>query len=146
MKTQDRARIAKQFQPFVGQPENYSARVNIIIGRYESIINDSMPALTEGEWLVICDANNGTVFPSFGDDKAENDPARYAWMNVADSDPMNAKEQFGVDNLDLARKMKAMNFIEQCGVMEVIQKFWEKSDEQFEGNRAMLEDAGAKVK
>ena len=143
---QDRARIAKRFMPFVGTPANFSARISNIVGRYKTIVEASMPELTQNEWLAICDANNGTVFPSYGDDSIENDPARYAWMNVADSDPINAKEQFDVDTIKLAKKMKAMTFVEQCGVMEVIQKFWEKSDQKFDNYADYLIAAGAKIK
>ncbi len=143
--TQDRPRIAKRYHDFIGQPENYSGRINSIIGRYQQIVTDGMPELTKGEWLAIMDANNGTVFPG-PDDSTELDPARYAWMNVADSEPGYIKEQFGVDNLALARTMKAMSLIEQCGVMEVIQQFWTKSDQEFADYREMLTAAGAKVK
>jgi hypothetical protein len=146
MAQQDRARITKRFQEFVGQPDNYSSRVNSIIGRYMAIVLDAMPELSENEWLAICDANTGPAFvPMEMEPSVENDPARYAWMNVADSEPGYVKEAWGVDNLELARKMKSMSFIEQCGVVEVIQKFWEKSDATHENYRAMLEACGAKL-
>ncbi len=142
---QDRPRISKRYHEFVGQPDNYSGRVNSIISRYQSIVLDAMPELTQGEWLAIMDANNGTVFPG-PDESSELDPARYAWMNVADSESYTVKEQFGIDTLELAKKMKAMSFVEQCGVMEVIQKFWEKSDQEVANYHEMLTAAGAKVK
>jgi hypothetical protein len=138
----DRARISKSFKDFVGSPDNYSGRVNTIIGRYKAMVEENMPELSVNEWCAICDANNGTHMLA---DFNENDPARWAWMNVADSEPSEMKEKWALDNLELARKMKSMSFIEQCAVMEVIQKFWENSGQQYANYTEMLTAAGAKI-
>jgi hypothetical protein len=144
MAPQDRPRISKRYADFVGNPDNYSGRINSIVGRYQAVIAEGMPELTEREWLAIMDANNGTVFPG-PDESTEIDPARYAWMNVQDSVEDGLNEKWQIDCLDLARKMKSMTYVEQCGVMEVIGRFWERSEKIFESSHDSLIDAGAKI-
>lgn len=141
---QDRVRLAKCFQELIGSTDNATGRVNNILGRYQQIIKEAMPTLTEKEWLAIMDTNRGTVHPTIGDTHQEVDPAHHAWMNMVDSDPDEMQDKWGVDVKDLGRKMADMSFVEQCGVMEVILHFWERSN-QGESYEEKLLNAGARV-
>lgn len=139
----DRARISKSLQSFVGNPDNYSARVNGIISRYRAIVTSATPALSKGEWLAICDANNSTWLKDVN--LPPEEPARGLRMNIADFGPDGIAEKWGVDLLELAQKLRDMTIAEQTGVFEVVVQFWERSDEKHENYRSMLEACGAKI-
>lgn len=124
-----------------GKPESISGRINSIIIRYDSAWRDACPALTVAEWCAICDANNGTVFPA---DSPTTDPARYAWMNVQDAEELD--EKWGIDRLDLARRIQEMTTIEQCAAMEVITAFWQTTAGKGETYEQILQRIGANIK
>lgn len=120
--------------------DSLSGRINSILIRYDQIRVEDCPELTVNEWCAICDANNSSWLQA---ESAENDPARYAWMNVADSDELD--EKWGVDRLDLARRMKTMTISQQCAVIEVIGRFWRIQAEEGEGYDGLLRRCGAKI-
>jgi hypothetical protein len=121
--------------------DSLSGRINTILIRYDQIRIAACPDLTEKEWLAICDANNGTWLQA---DHAETDPARHLWMNVADDDELD--EKWGIDRLELARRMKGMSVAEQCAVIEVVGRFW-RPGEVVEGETyaQLLARSGAKI-
>lgn len=120
--------------------DSLSGRINSILIRYDQIRVENCPELPVGEWCAICDANNGAWLQA---ESGENDPARYAWMNVADSDELDLK--WGIDRLDLARRMKAMPISQQCAVIEVVGRFWRLQAGEGEGYAELLRRCGAKV-
>lgn len=101
--------------------DSFSGRLNSIIVRYAGMVDAAMPALTLPEWLAVCDANNGTFLEV---EAIKFDPARSAWLNVADSGPDGLAEKWGVNLEDLAQKLRAMSYPEQVAVWEIIQRFW----------------------
>ncbi len=125
----------------IDDDESLSGRIATTLIRYDHIRLDVCPELTEKEWLAICDANNSSWLQA---EAGENDPARFAWMNVADAEELDDK--WAVDRLDLARRMKAMPYPEQCSIIEVIARFWKNSSHQEGVTYAeLLRQAGAKI-
>jgi hypothetical protein len=120
----NRPRISTQLKGFIGDPPNYSGRINTIISRYQTIIQASVPVLTENEWLTIMLAGNEEMMFITPDPATKNNPAHYVCWAVADYGQSNPD----VDCQKLTRKLKKMSFVEQCALMEVIYKFWETTD------------------
>ena len=118
---------------YVGEPlqrvldhvgaENRSGRINDIAGRYDAIISDELArlSLTANEWAAIVDANNGTfMHDEYG--------WRLAFANVQDTPELDAK--WGVDRLELARKIGAPSIAMRAAVAEVIERFWSLSSSE----------------
>ena len=125
-----------------GKPNNFSARLNSLIMRYDGIVTASTPELSVGEWLCIMDANNGTWLEADG--KRGDIAARGVWLNVADSELDGLAEKWDVDLQALSNKLREMPYHKKVAVVEMIQRFWgggqRNNDEDYE---ALLRRIGA---
>jgi hypothetical protein len=119
------------------RPRNLSGRINTILLRYDRIIDDVMPTLSEAEWCALCDANNGTVL----DDHPQT--VCYLWANVADFDGLG--EKWGVDQAALVDKLRILPYAALCALAEVIADFWGNDKVGKADNRTLLSESGAKV-
>lgn len=104
--------------------------------RYRRIITESTPALTEGEWSMLCDVLNGSWIQA---EHGDSDPARFLHAEVADADP-ETLEKWGVD-ADFWRRVECLSYPSRCAVLEVVAAFW-RQDNRLVDLRTALGDAG----
>lgn len=95
---------------------NRSGRMNNLAERYNEIVAAHMPQFTKGEWCAIFDANNG------GMGLGEIRDILLGWANVADSPEMD--EKWGVNHLDLARRLRDLSMAARIAVGEATERFW----------------------
>ena len=95
---------------------NRSGRINNIAERYIAVIADAMPEFTKGEWCAIFDANNG------GMGLGQLRDLQLGWANVADSPEMDDK--WGVNHLNLARRMRDLPITGKIAIGEATERFW----------------------
>lgn len=110
--------------------------------RYRAILAAAMPALSVGEWALLCDALNGSVRSA---DHADTDPARGLAQSVADSGADGLAEKWGVDLAALAARLAALPYAGQCAVIETVSRFWSHAGSQLAPIADQLAAAGAKV-
>jgi hypothetical protein len=122
-------------EKIIGSSDSLSGRINSIIGRYEKVTTDSMPAFTAQEWCAICDANNGTIV----DDQPQS--VSYMWANIADSPELD--EKWKIDRMSLAEKVRDLSFAEQCSIAEVVRAFWSNDWSQAKDYADVFQAIGA---
>jgi len=122
--------------------EGYSFRVNGILTRYARMVAEAMPEFTVPEWSAILDANNGmggfegSGFP---------DASTSLWPNVADSVPDGLNEKWGVDCLDIARRMRDIPYSGQVAMYEIVRGFWASPDINKLPVDDLIKKLGAKI-
>ena len=110
--------------------------------RYRAIINQAAPALSVGEWSLLCDALNGCVLTA---DHADTDPARHLAQSVADSETDGLGEKWSVDVAALAARIERMPYAARCAIVETVARFWRQSGSKLGLIEQQIRDAGAKV-
>jgi len=98
-----------------------SATITYMADRYAEICRRSMPALTLNEWLLICDAMNGTA--------SWDHPLGAATglaHNVYDACDLNGLgEKWQVEDWqNLAKRLADLPFASQIAVVDAAERFW----------------------
>jgi hypothetical protein len=89
------------------------------IARYHEVVRQSVPALTESEWMACCDALNGVWLcdPLTG-------PGTL-WAEIADADVLNGLGvKWGIDAQELARRLRAAPYASALAVIDVVERLW----------------------
>ena len=94
--------------------------INSIIDRYGEICARNRPALTEREWLAVCDCCNGTWFAPAATISGS------VLANVEDSPEL--AEKWEIDQAALCRKLSALNYCAEISLIDTIERFWACSD------------------
>lgn len=110
--------------------------------RYRAIMADAMPALTVGEWALLCDALNGSMRTT---GHSDTDPARSLAQSVEDSGEDGLAEKWGVNLAALAARLRRLPYAGQCAVIETVSRFWAHAGSQLAPIAEQLAAAGAKV-
>lgn len=110
--------------------------------RYRAIIDGAAPALTVGEWSLLCDALNGSVLTA---GHADTDPARHLAHSVADSAPDGLGEKWGVDLPALAARIEHLPYAARCAIVETIARFWRQAGSSMSPIGEQIRSAGARV-
>lgn len=127
----------------LGNPASLSGRLNSIVTRYGRIISAECPALSENEWMLICDMLNGTGLDA---DHRETDPARYLWADIAEAGKLDGlANKWGVDTDAMSARVRAMRPSEQIAIVEVAARFWTSPRLNQAGNLDLLREAGARI-
>lgn len=114
---------------------NRSGRLNELAERYAALIAEVTPALTKGEWCLICDILNASMRTA--------DLGRLLWAEIEDSEPDGVGPKWGVDIKPLAAKVRAMRTGERLAILEVVDRFW--AGPKDIPHRDMLDRAGARI-
>jgi hypothetical protein len=123
--------------------DSLSGRISSIVIRYGEIMRLECPALSENEWLAICDVLNGTWLAA---ESSPNDPAKYIGASISDGDKYDGiGEKWGVDALDLARRVRDMRYFEQCAIIEIATRFWKWGTHTEQSYPEILSKIGAKI-
>ena len=112
--------------------DRLSERVNYLIGAYYTMIADSMPLFSRGEWCAIMDANNGTLY--------DHILPSMLWANLHDSPGMSAK--WDIDQGDLVKQLQSLSRSQLLAVQEAINGFWRHHELPTD---EALQRAGAKI-
>ena len=126
--------------PQSGASESLSGRIGFMSTAAAAVADESCPALTEAEWLFVCDANNG-VYHTY--ELGCSGVLTGVALNCADS-PESA-ERFGVDAIEMMTRLVAMTTAEKLAVFEVVRRFWMRSAKPGEDYAAYLARCGANV-
>ena len=135
--------LSDQSEAILGQVDSRSGRLNNIIIRYGAIIAAECPALTEAEWLLICDMLNATVLDT---DHRDTDPARFLWADIAESGKLDGlAEKWEVDTEALSQRVRAMSYAQQVAIVEAVAKFWRSPNLNQIPTADLLKESGAKI-
>jgi hypothetical protein len=109
-----------------------SSMISAIADRYAEIVRRAIPDLTTAEWCLLFDTLNSTWTL---DDAALT--AQGIAHNVADGATLDGLgEKWGVDGLDLARRIEALPFAAKVGIIDTVERFWSlgvKEGEDYAG-------------
>ena len=94
----------------INEGDNLSGRINSIIVHYGEITAKDCPALSEGEWMAICDILNSTWRET---ESAQQDIARYLWAEIEDSIEDGINDKWRIDAHDLSQRVKSMPYAQQ---------------------------------
>ena len=114
--------------------QSLSDRTNLVLARYGSATASECPALSEAEWLAICDACNGLADASI-------DVSKYIYFEVHDCEGL---DKWGIDQAQLVARLRQMSAVECWAVADVVARFWARAP-LHETTREALEKAGAKI-
>ena len=99
--------------------ENVSGRLNIIASRYEEILKQHCPTLTERQWCAICDVCRG-----WGE-MALDDGSRTILHELEDGDELNGLgEKWSVSIPELRDELKATGAAGLIAAIEIGHRFW----------------------
>lgn len=105
----------------LGKRNGLSEAINIIADRYTLLVEREQKGLlikfTEGEWDLMRDACNGTVFqPAFTLEDS-------VLANVEDS--LDSQfEYFGADRDEVTDKLRGLSLLQQIALVEEIEDWW----------------------
>lgn len=113
--------------------------VNTICDRYSEMIAHYTPALTENEWLALCDVLNGYMTDDI------KQAARGLHWSLSDGISMDGLgEKWDID-ATFCEYIKDAEFAEKIAIIHVCQVFWSLKAGEGEEFRSLLERAGAKI-
>ncbi|QOX80919.1 hypothetical protein FY034_18125 (plasmid) [Trichlorobacter lovleyi] len=109
-------------EQFKHESWNASAIISSALIRYYSVLERECPQLKKNEWLAICDVAN--ALPKHTDSR-QHDPARFLWASIEGAAEVDGlSEKWEIDGKELAYKIKAMSYVQQCAIIEVASLFW----------------------
>lgn len=100
--------------------ESMSARMSFMIDVAYKICNESVPDLSQNEWLAICDALNGHWYSY---ERGVESVLRSAIMSIHDSF-IELDEKWSVDCRALAIKIAEMPLAQRFAVAQIARRFW----------------------
>lgn len=111
-----------------GSDSDICTTVTNMVLRYAECCRRSLPALTRQEWLLICDALNGTwLAESSGGYSA----AAVLEIEIADAIAINALDaKWGILGTDLPTRLHALDYAARLAVIDVVERFWAGGDER----------------
>lgn len=95
--------------------QSHSGRVTDIIDRYAVMIAESLPDLSDDEWLSICDCYAGVIDSTSG---------IHMIPSVIFNEASNLESRWDVDAKLLAERIREMSFAEQVAIAEFLDRFW----------------------
>lgn len=103
-----------------GEGESYSARVSHLIALAGAAAAAETPVLTMGEWVAVVTAvrDNPASY-----ERGPETVFRAAWNGIADAAD-HSVGGWAFDEVELARRMKALPLAAQAGAFEVARRFW----------------------
>lgn len=110
--------------------------------RYRAMLDAAAPALSVGEWALLCDALNGGMLTAA---HADSDPALTLAAMVRDLENSALEEKWDIDTVYLASRLSAMSYPALCSVIETVARFWQQSGQRIADIETLLRTAGAKV-
>lgn len=114
---------------------NRSGRLNEIADRYGVLLADATPALTEGQWSLLCRVLLSSA--------RTTELARLIWAEIADCEPAEA-ELWGVDVPAFAAELRGMSHAQRIACLEVVDRFWAYPCTEETSFRDRLHSAGAR--
>lgn len=90
------------------------------LNRYAQCWRDAVPAMSRGEWLLICDALNSTCRSS----ASGHDIAHSLDAEIAETGPDGLPEKWAVELASLTQRLAALSFCERAAIIEVVDRFW----------------------
>lgn len=96
------------------------------------------PALTEGQWGLLCDMLNGTFI--------EDNTGDYLWADIAESGKLDGlAKKWGVDTDAFSQQVRDMTPAARFFILDVVVRFWKspRPENHDLTMRQMLEKAGA---
>ncbi|WP_448506565.1 hypothetical protein [Immundisolibacter sp.] len=112
------------------------------LARYRQCWQACIPALSRSEWLLICDALNGTWCSGAA---TQTDIARVLDAEIAATAQDGLGEKWGVDVRALSQRLAAMSFCARAAVVEVVNAFWREAGNALIDHDALLARAGARL-
>lgn len=110
--------------------------------RYRAILDEAVPALTVGEWSLLCDALNGSQLTA---GHANSDLVRHLAHSVADSAADGLGDKWGVDVAALTARIERMPYAARCAIIETVARFWRQSGSKLGPIEQQIRAAGARV-
>lgn len=118
-------------------------RIHAVCDRYMLMVRESVPTLTENEWMGIVWAFNGGEGVNGGQAEAS---AFLMSRKLADTNEYeNSAAECGYDNDTLLKKIDAMPIATRLAVLEVTDRWWAKQNGDGATNRQRLIASGAKI-
>jgi hypothetical protein len=109
--------------------------------RYEQCWREAVPALSRGEWLLICDALNAT----WRSGASGRDIAHSLSDEIAETGPDGLPEKWQVDLPALESRLRAMPFAARTAIIEVVDRFWAGVTGGLQSHDDLLRAAGARI-
>lgn len=86
------------------------------LGRYYQVLADSMPRLTEGAAMAVCDALNGTVL--------DHRTYRHLWIDLEDWPAADLGRKWGIDGPALVAQLRALSPCALMAIVDAVERFW----------------------
>jgi hypothetical protein len=112
--------------------DNLSEAIRESLMRYFALMTSGRRQLqgvfTGNEIALIVDVTNGTLFDAVWMESG----GELMSFEVLDSKPDGTWEKWEVDGNTLAEKLKSLNNLQAAALIDAIQRFWNRRDEQME--------------